>query len=282
MQRRDVKILAFGLVMATCGLTTAQAQVPKVVTSIAPLSGIAAAVMKDIGTPTVLLPPGQSPHHAALKPSQARALAGADVVLWIGPDMEAGLDKALDARPQAWFSSHVMTAMSLPGMTLRPFRHLEKIGVDDDRHNDHHDEKVASSQGPKKPAMGAESDAGHHHHGTINPHLWLDIDNAVVIAGALADRLAVLDAEHAERYHHNAAVFADSLVGVKKDIAARLSGLEGKGFVVFHDAYAYFEAPFGLGAVAALTLDPAQPIGGQHLIDVRDKVRTTGAVCIFA
>ncbi|MGE4528937.1 MAG: zinc ABC transporter substrate-binding protein [Rhodospirillaceae bacterium] len=272
MQRWDVKILALAVVGFGLSAGTAAAA-PTVAVSIAPLAGIAAAVMAEAGTPTLLLPPGQSPHHAALKPSQARALAQTDVVLWIGPDMEMGLDKALDARPEDWVKAHVMTAMTLPGMTLKPFRHLEEIGPDEHEHKDEHEHG-------RKDAHEAEEH--HHHHGSVNPHLWLDPANAAVIAQALAERLAALDAAHAALYRANAARFAASLDALKGDLSARLSGLGGRGFVVFHDAYAYFEEPFGLTAVAALTLDPGQPIGGKHLSEVRDKVRATGAVCVFA
>lgn len=275
MQRWDVKILAMAVVgLGLSGGTAAAA--PAVAVSIAPLAGIAAAVMAGAGEPTLLLPPGQSPHHAALKPSQARALAQTDVVLWIGPDMEMGLDKALDARPEDWAQAHVMTAMRLPGMTLRPFRHLEEIGTDEHGREDKGKDAHADEH---KDAHEAEE---HHHHGSVNPHLWLDPANAAVIAQALAERLAALDAPHAALYRTNAARFAASLDTLKGDLAARLSGLGGKGFVVFHDAYEYFEAPFGLTAVAALTLDPGQPIGGKHLSEVRDKVRATGAACVFA
>ncbi|WP_337995704.1 zinc ABC transporter substrate-binding protein [Oleispirillum naphthae] len=275
MQRWDVKILA--MAMAGLGFSAgAAAAAPTVAVSIAPLAGIAAAVMADAGKPTLLLPPGQSPHHAALKPSQARALTRTDVVLWIGPDMEMGLDKALDARPEDWVKAHVMTAMSLPGVTLRQFRHLEEIGPDE--------REPAHEDAHEKPHAGEThaAEEHHHHHGSANPHLWLDPANGAAIAQALAERLAALDAAHAALYRANAARFAASLETLKGDLAARLSGLGGKGFVVFHDAYAYFEEPFGLTAVAALTLDPGQPIGGKHLSEVRDKVRATGAVCVFA
>jgi len=270
MQRRGVKILVMAALALGAWQTRAVAA-PSVAVSIAPLAGIAAAVMRDAGTPSLLLSPGQSPHHAALKPSQARTLARADVVLWIGPDMEAGLDKALDARPEAWRRAHVMTAMDLPGMTLRRFRPLTAIGPDDHDHG-----KAAPHDAA---AHGAEE---HHHHGSINPHVWLDPANAVAIAQALAERLEILDAPHAALYRANVDRFAASMETAKADLAARLSGLGGKGFVVFHDAYAYFEEPFGLSAVAALTLDPGQPIGGRHLSEVRDQVRAAGAVCVFA
>ena len=258
MQRRGLRIPTLGLGLVLCAMQAAEAA-PKVVASIAPLAGIAAAVMGESAKPTLLLPANQSPHHGALRPSQARALAGADVILWIGPDLETGLDTALDAMPEAWVGNHALTAMLLPKVTRKPFRHLETLG-------------------PEPETVGE----AHHHHGDVDPHLWLDPSNAAAIASALAERLALLEPDRANVYRANAARFGDTMTALKADLAERLEPVRGRNFVVFHDAYQYFEAPFGLTAVAALTLDPSQPMGGRHLVGVRDRAQRVDAVCVFA
>jgi zinc transport system substrate-binding protein len=246
----------------------AAAAPPRVAVSIAPLQMVAAAVMQGAGEPVLLLPPGQSPHHGAFKPSQARVLDKADLVVWIGPLLEAAVDKALDARPADWVAAHALTVSELPGLTVHSFRHLDEIG---DGHADH-----------DHAAEGKGEPDHHHHAGDLDPHLWLDPDNAAVIARALAERLADKDAEHAALYRANAAGFVEALNRLKADLAAQLAGAKDKGFVVFHDAYQYFELPFGLAAVAALTVDPSRPVAGRHLTEVREAVRAKGAVCVFA
>lgn len=274
MQRRVLSFLVWLLGVWVCGGASAEAAPPRVVASIAPLGMIAAAVMGDVASPVVLLPPAQSPHHGALKPSQARALADADVVVWIGPNMEMGVDKALDARPAEWLRDRIFTVSELPGVALLPGRGLNEIG--DGHGHDHDHDRAHKAEHDHNPGEA------HDHHDGGDPHLWLSPDNAAAIAAALAERLASIDGERAAQYRANAKAFAASLEVLKSDLAARLQGARGKGFVVFHDAYQYFETPFGLTAVAALTLDPSRPIGGRHLQEVRDKVRAVGAVCIFA
>lgn len=261
MQRRGLRIPTLGLGLVLLGTPVAEAA-PKVVASIAPLAGIAAAVLGDGDMPTLLLPANQSPHHGALRPSQVRALAEADVVLWIGPELETGLDSALDAMPEAWVGSHALAATKIPEVTRKPFRHLESLGPEADH-----------------PAAG---EAAHDHHGTTDPHLWLDPANAAAIADALAERLALLEPDRASVYRGNARRFGDAMAALKADLAEQLAAVRGRHFVVFHDAYQYFEMPFGLQAVAALTLDPAQSIGGRHLVGVREKARELKAVCVFA
>ncbi len=269
MQRRGASFLICLLAGLGFVPAVALAAPPRVAASIAPLGMIAAAVMQGAGEPVLLLPPGQSPHHGAFRPSQAMALDKADVVLWVGPVLEAAVDKALDAKPADWVAAHALEVAELPGLTRRPFRRLDEIGAPVEHG---HERKGEPEPEPEH----------HHHGGNLDPHLWLDPDNAAVIAAALAERLAAQDAERAALYRANAAAFAATLGGLKADLSARLAGVRGKGFVVFHDAYQYFEASFGLSAVAALTIDPSRPVSGRHLKEVRDKVRGKGAVCVFA
>lgn len=280
MQRRGLGMPLLGLALISGSATGAVAAEPKVVVSIAPLAGIAAAVMGDAAKPTVLLPPNQSPHHGALKPSQARALAEADLVLWIGPDLEAALDTALDAMPDAWVAQHAVSALVLKDVARKPFRHLETLEIEVHGKDEHkHDEKDEHKHAGEKDAHEAHD---HDHHGDVDPHVWLDPANATAIARALAERLALLAPERAQVYRDNADRFAGAMTALKSELAAQLEGVRGRPFVVFHDAYQYFETRFGLNAVAALTLDPSQPIAGRHLIGVRDRVRAVGATCVFA
>ncbi len=187
MQRRVLSFLVWLMGIWAFGGASAEAAPPRVVASIAPLGMIAAAVMGDVAAPAVLLPPGQSPHHGALKPSQARALADADLVVWIGPNMEMGVDKALDARPADWLRDRTFTVSELPGVALLPGRRLNAIG-DGHGHEHEHDRKSGHDHKP-----GEE----HDHHGGEDPHLWLSPDNAAAIAAALAERLASIDGERA-------------------------------------------------------------------------------------
>jgi len=275
MQRNGFPLSRLG-VAAAIGmvfLAGPAAAAPRVVASIAPLASVAAAVMEGVGKPRVILEAWQSPHSAMLKPSQARAIEGADLVLWVGPALEGGLDRILDARSEDWRRTHVLTAMALPNVALRPFRHLEEIGAPGH-------EAAAEGHDPHREAAAGEHQ--HHHAGGTDPHLWLDPDNAVAIADALAERLAVLDEGNAVRYRTNVRTFRNAVGALKADLAATLAPVKGKAYVVFHDAYQYFEIPLGMAASAALTLDPAHPVGGRHLLAVREAVARTHAVCVFA
>ena len=211
-----------------------------------------------------------------MRPSDARALRKAELVFWIGPDFTPWLAKPLRTLAA---QAEVMALHGIEGTVHRPFREgarFEAHGHDDGHHeadgahDDHHD------------ADDDHHDAhGGHDHGAIDPHSWLDPRNAALWADAVAARLAAADPVNAALYTENAAAFRDDLSALEKEVAAALEPLHGAGFIVFHDAYQYFEARFGIEAAGAIALGDASTPGAARLRAVRETVRDTGAACIF-
>ncbi|WP_395503288.1 zinc ABC transporter substrate-binding protein ZnuA [Ectopseudomonas mendocina] len=246
-------------------VASAQAEV-RVLTSIKPLQLIAAAVQDGVGEPDVLLPPGASPHHYALRPSDVRRVRDADLLYWIGPDMEAFLPRVLESR-----SKPQVAVQDLPGMTLRHF------GDSHDEH-DHHDDH------DHEYAHGAD-DLGHDHDhrpGSLDAHLWLAADNAKVIAARMAADLTKLDAANAARYAANLQAFEARLDALDGRIRPQLAALQGKPYFVFHEAFDYFEADYDLkhaGVFSVLT--EVQP-GARHVAAMRERLQQTGPSCVFS
>jgi zinc transport system substrate-binding protein len=232
------------------------AEPPRVAASLPPLHGLAAAVLDGVAEPGLLVRSGGSEHAYALKPSDARALGAADLVVWIGPGLESFLAKPIAtlARPNA-----TLTLAELPGLTLLPRR-------------------TGGGWGGHEAEEGAQE----HEHGPADLHLWLDPENAIAILGAIAERLAAIDPERAERYRANAARAADAIGALDRALALRLEPVRSVPFLVFHDAYQYLERRYGLTAVGAVAVDPERPPGPRHLAELREHARRTGARCIFA
>lgn len=243
-------------------VASAQAEV-RVLTSIKPLQLIAAAVQDGIGEPEVLLPPGASPHHYALRPSDVRRVRDADLLYWIGPDMEGFLPRVLSSRDKPQ-----VAVQDLPGMTLRHFG---------DSHDEHeHDEHEHAHAG---------GDLGHDHDhrpGSLDAHLWLAADNARVIATRMAADLTRLDAANAARYAANLQAFEARLDALDGRIRPQLATLQGKPYFVFHEAFDYFEAAYGLkhaGVFSVLT--EVQP-GARHVAAMRERLQQAGPSCVFS
>ncbi|AUA31171.1 zinc ABC transporter substrate-binding protein [Pseudomonas putida] len=226
----------------------------RVLTSIKPLQQIAAAVQDGVGSPEVLLPPGASPHHYALRPSDVRRVADADLLYWIGPDMEGFLPRVLGNR-----SKTTVAVQSLPGMKLRHF------GEDSHSHDEDHD------------------DHDHDHRpGSLDAHLWLSSVNARVIAGKMAADLASADPANADRYKRNLAAFTQRLDALDARIKARVAGVAGKPYFVFHEAFDYFEAEYGLKHTGVFSVASEVQPGAQHVAAMRKRLQEVGKTCVFS
>lgn len=239
----------------------AQAQV-RVLVSIKPLQLIAAAVQDGVGQPQVLLPPGASPHHYALRPSDVRRVREADLLYWVGPDLETFLPRVLDGRAKP-----SVAIQDVPGMTLRHFAesnesHAEHEHTDHDHAADQHDHD--------------------HRPGSLDAHLWLLPANAQVIASKMATDLAQADPANASHYQANVEAFAARLKALDQRLQSRLSKLAGKPYFVFHEAYDYFEAAYGLKHAGVFSvLGEVQP-GAKHVAAMRERLQQTGPSCVFS
>ena len=236
---------------------------PQVVVTIAPLHSLVAGVMDGIATPTLLMPGNISPHHYTLKPSTARLIDTADAVFWVGEAIESGLVRALKNMTNP---AHQLEMMTLPSLQRLPFRSGDAW---EHKHDDH----------------GEAGEHGHHHdtHEEVwDPHIWLDPHNARVIVLAVKDRLIELDPEHTADYTRNAQRLEQRLQALDRDLEAALVPLRDTPYLVFHDAYHYFEDRYGLNAVGAISPTPEQRPGARHLRAVEKKIKQRGVRCIFS
>lgn len=241
----------------------ARAEVPHVATDIAPVHALVAQVMQGLGTPDLILPPGADPHGHALRPSEAAAVQRADLVVWIGPALTPWLERPLGALAG---SAQQRILMDVDGTTRLPLRE----GADFDGHDHGHD-------------GGHDHDHGHDHSGpAMDPHAWLDPDNALLWLDTIADDLGALDPENAALYAANAAAGQALIRDADAQARAVLAPFGDTPFVVMHDAYHYFEAHYGLTARAAIASGDAQRPSPARLQAVRDAIQRSGARCVVA
>ncbi|HEY0838399.1 MAG TPA: zinc ABC transporter substrate-binding protein ZnuA [Azospirillum sp.] len=257
-----MRISLAGLVLS-CGLLAAAPAVadgPKVVASIKPVHSLVAAVMQGVGEPALIVRGAASPHDYALKPSDARALQNADLVFWVGERLETFLVKPLASVPK---KVRVVGLMDSVGITLLEAREGGAWEAHDHGHEHRHDH------------------AGEDH-GDLNSHVWLDPANAKVMAESIAVALAARDPAHAAAYTANAEAYAKRLDALDAELKAALAPVAARPFVVFHDAYQYFEKRYGLNAVGAVTVNPERRPSAKRVAEIRARIKTLGAVCVFA
>ncbi|MHC8398263.1 zinc ABC transporter substrate-binding protein [Pseudomonas sp. MDT1-17] len=226
----------------------------KVLTSIKPLQLIAAAVLDGVAIPEVLLPPGASPHNYALRPSDVRKVQSVDLVYWIGPAMEGFLPRVLNGR-----TLPSVAVQDLPGLKLRRFA--------EDSHS-----------------HAEEADEHDHDHrpGSLDAHLWLSPVNARVIATKMAADLSAADPSNAVRYQSNLKAFDVRLDAMDLRLKARLAGIAGKPYFVFHEAFDYFEDAYGLKHAGVFSVAAEVQPGAQHVAAMRTRLQEIGKTCVFS
>ncbi len=331
-----------GALLLTFVLPAAWAAKPSVVATIGPIHSLVAGVMEGVGKPQLLIKGGASPHSYVLRPSDVRALNGADLVFRVGENLETFLNKTLKTLPK---TARVVELAELKGVKLLEVReggvwdaHDHDHGKEGDEHADHEDhekehashdeheehekehaahdeheehekehaahdehedhEKEHAShdeheEHEKEHASHDEHDDhekehaahdehdDHDHHGH-DPHVWLDPASAKVWVKAIAEVLGEKDTANRTRYQANAAGLIKRLEALENELNDQLSAVREKPYVVFHDAYQYFEKRFDMHPVGSISVSDASAPGARRLSEIRHAIRERGALCVFA
>ena len=238
---------------------------PNVVASIQPVHSLVAGVMHGMGEPRLLITGGASPHDYGLRPSDARAIAEADVMFWIGPDLESFLVKPLN---NAKHKVQIISLLEAPGVTVLPLR----TGGVWESHR-HHLEGEHAKHGHDHEA---DHEADH------DTHLWLDPVNAIAMTRRMVAVLGEVDPDHKTDYERNGAALIERLNQLNQQLALKLAPVKDQPYVVFHDAYQYLEQRYGLNAVGSVVLDPEQRPGAKRVVEIQGRIRDRGVRCVFS
>ena len=268
---------------------------PKVVTSIKPLHSLISYVMDGVGSPNLLVDGSSSPHTFQLKPSHATMLQEADVVFWIGEDLESFLETPLDsiavnARKIALMDSDQIELLKFREKNVFEDHHDEHEGHDDhDEHEEHadgHDEHEGHDDHDEheEHADGHDEHEGHddhgHHHGEFDIHFWLDPEIAKSIVKIASLELSKVDPANQATYQTNASNAVSELDKLINDTRTKINS-DAK-YIVFHDAYQYFEQRFGIEVIGALTVNPEVLPGAKQLAEIREVIEHEKVNCLFS
>lgn len=250
---------------------------PDVVVSIKPVHSLVASIMKGVGQPKLIVDGAASPHTFSLKPSNAAAIESADVIFWVGPGLEAFLEKPLDALAA---SATVIELEDAPGLEKLPFREGGAFEAHDHGHEaeEAHDHDHATED----HADHDDNHHDHHDHGGFDTHLWLDPMNAKAMAGEIEKALVSADPANAAAYQANAAALMKDIDALDAELKTTVAPVKDKPFVVFHDAYQYFEHRYGVSVAGSITVSPETMPGAERVGQIHKKVKELGATCVFA
>ena len=251
--------------LASLALTGTTLAAPNVVASTKPVHSLVSAVMVGVGEPALIVKGAASPHTYSLRPSDAAALENADIVFWTGHGLELFLGDALETLST---KAQTVELAESQGIELLPMREGGAFEAHSHGDEDHgHDEAAHDHD---------------HAHEEGDMHFWLDPENAKLMVAEIARVLSAADPENAAAYGANAETEIAALGALETEIAATLAGVRETPFVVFHDAYQYFENRFGLEVAGTITVSPETMPGAARIDQLRSKVSEIGATCVFA
>ncbi|MDD9720813.1 zinc ABC transporter substrate-binding protein [Sulfitobacter sp. PR48] len=281
---------------------TALADVPNVAVDIAPVHALVARVMEGVGEPSLIVAPGASPHEYSLRPSEAKALQDAELVFWVGPELTPWLDDAIDTLAD---DATIVALMESEGTTELPLRenalfeahhHGDEQHAEDHEGHDHAEHENHDDHADHAEEHDGHDHAGHEHgehdhgeqehaghdHGDHDPHVWLSPDNGSAWLNTIAAALSAADPDNAGAYFANAAAGREELADLRIEINSILEPLRGANFIVFHDAYQYFEAAFDFPASGAISVSDATDPSPARIAEIQERVADQKVTCIMS
>jgi len=234
------------------------ADVPNVAADIDPIHSLVSKVMDGVGEPKLVIQSGASPHGYRLRPSEAKALQDANLIFWMGEELTPWLDGAIDTLAS---NATVTSLLDQEGVLLHDFREGALFEAHDHSAHDDHDD---------------------HGHGAHDPHAWLSPENAKLWLNIIASKLSVADPENAASYFTNAAAGQAEIEDMVAEVSATLKPVQGGKFVVFHDAYQYFENDFDFYASGAISLGDASDPSPARIAEIQRRIQEEGIQCVLA
>ena len=251
----------------------------KVVASIKPIHSLASYLMNGVAKPDLIVDGYASPHGFAMKPSHAKMLQNADLIFWVGEDLESFLEKPLGSIAK---KAEKIELMQVKGLQILKFRERNIFDDHDDHgHDDHgkkedHDDHDHDSHAKKD---GHDDHEGHAH-GEFDPHIWLDPINAKVILFEMSKHLIENDPQNEKIYRENLSKGYKEIDKLTKDVSSELSNSVAS--IVFHDAYQYFEKRFSVNILGAFTVNTDVMPGAEQLAEIREVIENDKVACVFS
>ena len=250
----------------------AMSDTPKVAVDISPVHSLVSRVMLGVGTPDLIVQAGASPHGYTLRPSEAKALQDAQMVFWMGESLSPWMEGALDTLSS---NATIITLLERDETILMEFR--EGALFEEHDHDDHSDEKHDDHSDEKHDDHG-----DHEDHDSHDPHAWLSPDNARIWLNLIASQLSIVDPENAGTYFANAAAARLEIEALTTEVNSLLEPIRGKKFIVFHDAYQYFEKAFDLSASGAISLGDASKPSPARIAEIQGRIEEESIDCVLS
>ena len=241
-----------------------------VVTTIQPINSLVSSVIGNTGKTISLIPAEISPHEHKLKPSDTKKLQNANIIFFVSDHLESSIAKVFDKLPKNIKIINLMEESGVKRLAIRDNEAWERH----DHHHGHGDHDDHDKHAKKH-------DGHDNHEKEDDVHIWLNPDNAVKIIKKINKELSLYFPENAKTYNKNANQMINKINQLKVELKNELSDIKDKPYVVFHDAYQYFETSFGLNAVGSVALEGDVASSPKQIAFIKDKIVKLKASCVF-
>ena len=260
------KTIFFWIISAALlGGITSKVEAANIVVSIKPIHSLVATITKGVSDPYLIIKGRASPHGFSLRPSDAKKIRNAQVIFWIGDEIETFLIKPLKTIGKR---ATLVTLSAAEGLTRLNYRNKKDFKFK-----------------PKAGHAGQKGHAGHkghdHDHDGVDQHFWLDPANAIAFSYKIETTLQALDPRNAKVYSKNAKQLRKGLAKLMQNTATRMKPFKQRPFIVFHDAYQYFENRFGLTAAGSVVTNPELSTSAKQVSQIKKRIKRIGAYCVF-
>ena len=284
MAKRHIAFILLPIISFLSNTASAKEDI-HVLTSIKPVHSLVSLVMKGVGNPQLIVPGAASPHGFSLKPSQAMLMEKADIIFWIGPDLETFLEKPLQVISNKATKIKLIETPKLEKLKFRVGGKFEEHDHDHGKHKDEKHDDHGKHKDEKHDDHGKHKDEKHDDHGHVgshsDPHIWLDPTNAKLMLEYISHELEEIDPANAPTYEKNFKEAKRKIDEVSLTITNALTPYKENGFIVFHDAYQYFEKHFDLQASGAISIHPETVPGAQRMTEIRQALNSSSVKCVF-
>ena len=274
-----IKFFSIIALFICSGVNVFATETTGVISTIHPINSLVSAVIGNTGKSITIIPSEQSPHDFKLKPSDVKVLQNGNIIFYVSNHLESSITKVFKNLPKNIKVINLMEESGVNHLAIRDNdaweRHDHHGHDDHDKHGKKHDDHDDHDKHGKK------HDDHDDHEKEDDVHIWLSPDNAIKIVQKVNKVLSLYFPENSKIYNDNTTKFIDKIKNLKMELVRELSPIKNKPYIVFHDAYQYFEKTFELNAVGSVALEGDIASSPKQISFIKDKIIKSKASCVF-
>ena len=290
-----IKFFSILALFICTGVNVFATETTGVISTIQPINSLVSAIIGNTGKSITIIPSEQSPHDFKLKPSDVKVLQNGNIIFYVSNHLESSITKVLKNLPKNIKLINLMEESGVNHLAIRDndaWERHDHHGHDDhdvhDKHGKKHDDHDDHDKHGKKhddhddhDKHGKKHDDHDDHEKEDDVHVWLSPDNAIKIVQKVNKVLSLYFPENSKIYNDNTTKFIDKIRNLKMELVKELSPIKNKPYIVFHDAYQYFEKTFELNAVGSVALEGDIASSPKQISIIKDKIVKSKASCVF-